>query len=125
HLSFGNWLRLSPNIRSALPAGFLVGHGIRPGRSLRASGIYSRKPSCKLMCQSSDNRGRKLRMSIYADLSESPVNRVIYRYPIHDELELEDVETELVHAIFAVENLYGIGRTRMEAAYFLDKEQRT
>jgi hypothetical protein len=57
--------------------------------------------------------------------SGAQVNRVVYRYHIHDEIDLDEVEVELMHAIFAAENLFGIGRTRMEAAYFFDKEQHT
>ena len=53
------------------------------------------------------------------------MNRQIFRYHFHDDVDLEYVEAELVLAVFNVESLHGPARARLEAAHFLDQEQRS
>ncbi len=53
------------------------------------------------------------------------MSRQVFRYHFHDDVELVYVEAELVLASFNLESLHGPARARLEAAHFLDHEQRS
>lgn len=53
------------------------------------------------------------------------MQRQVFRYHFHDDVDLQYVEAELVLATFNVESLHGSARARLEAAHFLDHEQRS
>ena len=48
----------------------------------------------------------------------------VYRYQIDKELPIREVESSLLLAIMAAENLYGEAAVRLDAAHFLDIDQR-
>jgi hypothetical protein len=53
------------------------------------------------------------------------MSRQVIRYHFHEDVDLQYVEAELVLAAFNVESLHGPARARLEAAHFLDPEQRS
>ncbi len=49
----------------------------------------------------------------------------VYRYRFTEEIPLRDTEESLLLAVLAVESLYGRSPVRMDAAFCLDREQRS
>ncbi len=48
----------------------------------------------------------------------------MYRYLFVPEVPLEEIEATLLLALFAAESLHGEAQVRLDAAHYLDKEQR-
>lgn len=53
------------------------------------------------------------------------MNKDAYRYRFNQELPLQEVEDSLLLAVLAVENLYGRSLVRLDAAFLLDRQERT
>ena len=52
------------------------------------------------------------------------MSREIYRYTFDRAVDMQEVESSLLLAILAVENLHGKPRVRLDAAYCLDDAKR-
>ena len=48
----------------------------------------------------------------------------VYRYSFEKDVPLQDVEESLLLAVLAAECLHGESRVRLDAGYYLDKENR-
>ena len=48
----------------------------------------------------------------------------VYRYRFEKDIPLQDVEESLLLAVLAAECLHGESRVRLDAGYYLDKENR-
>jgi hypothetical protein len=53
------------------------------------------------------------------------MSQSLYRYRFAHEVPLEEIEATLLLALFAAESLHGEAQVRLDAAHYLDKEQRT
>ena len=53
------------------------------------------------------------------------MSREIYRYEFSNDACIEDVESSLLLAILATENIHGESQTRLDVSHFLDAEKRT
>lgn len=50
---------------------------------------------------------------------------LIYRYTFRQNVDMHEIETSLLLAVFGLESLYGESRVRLEAAHALDTEGHT
>ena len=48
----------------------------------------------------------------------------LYRYKLNKDVSLEDIESTLLLALMATENLHGQAEVRLDAAHFLNKDRR-